>query len=185
MKKQLILSSVIFMMLTIISCKKGEQGDIGPAGIAGTKGTKGATGDTGISDSKGMLSSDWITIKGTEWRTSTTANTYFASYTSPILTADIINKGMLYVFMKPEGDGFIDALPYANVSTGRRFTALVAVSNGSPIIQFNQSVTPPSSTFSTTANYSFRFVVVPAGARMANIDWTNYEEVKKALNWKD
>ena len=185
MKKQLILSSILFLMLSVIACKKGEQGDIGPAGIAGTKGTKGTTGDKGIADAKGMISSDWVTIKGTDWRASSATNTYFASYTSPILTADIINKGMLYVFMKTEGIEGIDALPFANASTGRRFTALVALSNGSPIIQYNQSFTPPQSTFSTTAIYSFRFVVVPAGARTSNIDWTNYSEVKKALNWKD
>lgn len=42
MKKQLILSSIFFLMLTMIACKKGEQGDIGPAGITGAKGAKGA-----------------------------------------------------------------------------------------------------------------------------------------------
>ena len=185
MKKQLILSSVLFLILSVTACKKGEQGDIGPAGIAGANGAKGATGDKGIADSKGMLSSDWVTIKGTDWRAATAVNTYFASYTSSLLTADIINKGMLYVFMKSEGEGFTDALPFANASTGRRFFVLVAMSNGNPVIQFYQSVTPPSSTFSTTANYSFRFVIVPAGARRSSVDWTNYSEVKKHLNLND
>lgn len=186
MKKQLILSSIFFMMLSVIACKKGEQGDIGPAGVAGAKGAKGTTGDKGAADSKGMISSDWIAVKGTDWRISTVANTYFVSYTAPGLTVDIVNKGMIYVYMKQETNArMVDGLPYVNITTGLRFYSLIGLSNGVPTIQFYQSVTPPSSTFSTTTNVSFRYVVVPAGARIANIDWTNYDEVKKALNWKD
>lgn len=187
MKKQLILSSVFFLMLSVIACKKGEQGDIGPAGVAGTKGAKGTTGDKGVADSKGMISSDWIAVKGTDWRLSTAIpNLYFITFTAPGLTADIVNRGMIYVFIKTEGIEGTDALPLANASTGRRFYAIVGLSNsGAPAIQFYQSVTPPSSTLSTTTNVSFRYVAVPAGARTSNIDWTNYDEVKKVLNLKD
>lgn len=186
MKKQLILSSIFFLMLSVIACKKGEQGDIGPAGVAGAKGAKGTTGDKGVADAKGMISSDWIAVKGTDWRLSTTiSNLYFVTFTAPSLTADIVNRGMIYIFIKTEGIEGTDALPLANASTGRRFYAIVGLSNNAPAIQFYQTVTPPLSTFSTTTNVSFRYVAVPAGARMANIDWTNYDEVKKALNWKD
>ncbi len=186
MKKQLILGSIFFMMLSVIACKKGEQGDIGPSGSAGTNGAKGITGDKGIADSKGMISSDWIAVKGTDWRAATVANSYFVSYTAPSLTVDIVNKGMIYVYMKQEANArIVDGLPYANITTGLRFYSLIGLSNGVPAIQFYQSVTPPSSTLSTTSNVSFRYVVVPAGARTLNIDWTNYDEVKEALNWKD
>jgi hypothetical protein len=187
MKKQLILSSVFFLMLSVIACKKGEQGDIGPAGVAGAKGAKGTTGDNGIADSKGMISSDWIAVKGTDWRLSTAIpNLHFVTFTAPGLTTDIVNKGMIYVYMKTEGFEGTYALPRADVSTGRRFYAIVGLANsGAPAVQFYQSVTPPSSTFSTSTNVSFRYVAVPAGARTSNIDWTNYEEVKKVLNWKD
>jgi hypothetical protein len=187
MKKQLILSSVIFMMLSIIACKKGEQGDIGPAGVAGANGAKGATGDTGIADAKGMISSDWIAIRGTDWRANTTANSYFASATSSKLTADVISKGMLYAYMKTDNDpSVIVSLPYAEASSGYRIYALAGVSNGIPAVQFNQFVPTlfgGGSGFVIQA--SFRYVLVPAGARTSNIDWTNYEEVKKTLNWKD
>ena len=172
-------------MLTLIACKKGEQGNIGPSGSAGTNGAKGITGDKGIADAKGMISSDWIAVKGTDWRAATAANSYFVAYTAPSLTVDIVNKGMIYVFIKTEGIEGTDALPLVNASTGRRFYALIGLSNNAPSIQSYQNVTPPSSTLSTTTNVSFRYVAVPAGARMSNIDWTNYEEVKKALNWKD
>jgi hypothetical protein len=186
MKKHLILSSIFFLMLSVIACKKGEQGDIGPAGVAGTKGAKGTTGDQGVADSKGMISSDWIAVKGTDWRLSTAiANLYFVTFTAPGLTTDIVNRGMIYVYMKTEGFEGTYALPRANASTGRRFYAIVGLSNNAPAIQFYQTVTPPSSTFSTSTNVSFRYVAVPAGARMSNVDWTNYDEVKKALNWKD
>ncbi|WP_394990935.1 hypothetical protein [Emticicia sp.] len=187
MKKQMILSSIFFLMLTLIACKKGEQGEIGPAGSAGTKGAKGITGDKGIADAKGMVSSNWIDVKGIDWRAATNANSYFVAYTSPGLTADIISKGVLYVFMRTEADiNTVSALPFVSASTGRRYYTLVGLSNNIPSIQFYQNVTPPSSTFSTSTNVSFRFVVVPAsGARMASIDWTNYEEVKKELNWVD
>ncbi len=187
MKKQLILSSIFFLMLSVIACKKGEQGDIGPAGVAGAKGAKGTTGDNGIADSKGMISSDWIAVKGTDWRLSTAIpNLYFITFTAPGLTTDIVNKGMIYVYMKQEANArIVEGLPYANITTGRRFYSLIGLSNGAPAIQFYQSVTPPLSTFSTSTNVSFRYVAVPAGARTSNIDWTNYDEVKKALNWKD
>ncbi len=188
MKKQLILCSIYFMMLSLIACSKGENGDIGPAGSVGAKGAKGPTGDLGIVDAKGMISSSWLAVKGSDWRASSSANSYFVSFVLPNITADIINKGMLYVYWKPEtttNAGW--ALPYFSASTGLRFYSLVVMSNNEAIIQFYQTVTPPSSTFSTANNVSFRFVFVPAsaGARMSNVDWTNYEEAKKVLNWKD
>ncbi len=188
MKKQLIQCSIYFMLLGLIACSKGENGDIGPAGSAGAKGAKGSTGDLGIMDAKGMVSSNWVEIKGSDWRASATLNTYFVSFTSTALTADIISKGMLYTYLKTDGATNSSwALPYFSASTGLRFFSLVAMVNNEPIIQYYQTVAPPTSTFSTTNNVSFRFVVVPAsaGARMSNVDWTNYEEVKKALNWKD
>lgn len=187
MKKQLILSSVIFMMLTIVACKKGEQGDIGPAGVAGAAGAKGTTGDKGIADAKGLVSSDWIAVKGTDWRAAANPNSYFVQPANigTILTPDMVNKGMLYFYIRFEKETITIALPYADASIGRRFYALAGVTNGVPAIQFYQSVTPPLSTFSTSINFLFRYVAVPAGARVSNIDWSNYEDVKRVLNLKD
>ena len=174
-------------MLTLIACKKGEQGDIGPSGSAGTNGAKGLTGDKGIDDSKGMISSDWVAIRGTDWRANTTANSFFAIYSNPKLTADIVNKGMLYAYMKTDNDpSVIISLPNVDISSGYRIHALVGSSNSVPVIQFNQSVpTLFGGGSAAPIQASFRYVVVPAGARMSNIDWTNYDEVKNTLNWKD
>jgi hypothetical protein len=77
MKKYLILSSILCLMLSVIACKKGERGDIGPQGAVGAKGVTGTIGDKGITDSKGMVSSNWIDVKGTDWRPSGSLNTYF------------------------------------------------------------------------------------------------------------
>jgi hypothetical protein len=89
--------------------------------------------------------------------------------------------------MKNTGaDSYIFPLPYTDTEFGWKFYALVGTSSTNlPMIQFYQDVKPPSSNFSTNLNVSFRFVVVPTGARMSNIDWTNYDEVKKVLNWID
>lgn len=134
-----------------------------------------------------MISSDWVAIRGIDWRANTTANSYFAIYTNPKLTADIINKGMLYAYMKTDNDpSVIISLPYADISYGYRIHALVGSSNGIPVIQFNQLVpTLFGGGSGAPIQASFRYVVVPAGARTSNIDWNNYEEVKKVLNWKD
>lgn len=187
MKKiTVILFSCVFT-LYLISCQKGAQGDVGPQGAAGAKGAAGVKGDVGSANANGMFASDWVEVKGTDWTATSSPNTFFRTLTWVPLTADIINKGVVYTYYKGTTEpNTVRALPFSNPSSGWKLYSIVGVSSNQPVIQFFQQVNPPLSTFNAATSYSFRIVVVAASSgRLAAIDWNNYQEVKAALNLVD
>lgn len=184
MKKIQILIYSAFLTLMVLACSKGEQGDVGPAGVAGAKGAIGDKGDIGITNSKGMLYSSWFTAKTTDWDLfAGTTNAYNIILETATLTPTIASKGGLYAYMQPIGSTVVYPLPYRenNVLT---MYCLVNLANSQPGVLFGLKFDAASA--KVTSEYKLRFVFVPAAARMsADVDWNNYEDVKKYLNLND
>jgi hypothetical protein len=189
MKRVALYLGLIMVIMSVSSCKKGEQGDIGPQGDAGIKGAQGPKGDTGESDAVGILTSNWSDINGENWTKSTVLlNTYYTSVTWPKLTSEIASKGSVYVyFKKTSQENTATLLPFSAKDIGFEMYFTIGMSGSLPNVILFQKFTPSLSDFSASDAYSFRIVVVPAnpGGKLAYVDWNNYEQVKIALGLKD
>lgn len=184
--KNIFLLVVLALVCGLSACKKGEMGDIGPQGTAGAKGAQGLKGDQGSLNSVGMLSSDWLVVKGTDWTSSGVPNTFGANFTWGALTADIITKGDIHMYFRSTTQtDLVYPLPYVFPNTGVRYFWLAAVVNNKPTIGiYRQNVASAN----PGVDLAVRVVAVPPGTssgRLAHVDWNNYKEVKEALNLKD
>ena len=139
-----------------------------------------------MSGVSGIVTSAWsATVTSRNWFQNATDKTYFsASFSPATLTPDIINRGLMMVYVRDPADpNFVFALPstsdvgvegfYGAIEGTKTFLVLY--------IDYLTKTTPPS------YNSQYRWVFIPPqpGGRLATIDWKNYAEVKKALNLTD
>ncbi len=183
MKKLIFIFPILIATLNF-SCKKGEQGEIGPSGIAGTKGPTGDKGEIGVSDSKGMIASEWIDVKRASWNLyAGTTNLYGTLLTINKLTTTLATKGGFYVYMQINGLPTTYQLPIVDNFPKHRIYASIWNPTTNPQLLLNIEY---NQTFSVVYDYKFRVVFVPAGARLAaGLDMSNYESVKKYLDLND
>lgn len=175
-----LMSASMVFLLTSCPGPMGPEGEKGNPGIQGPQGVAGQTGAQGPAGTANVIYSSWITA------TSIVSGSYFSragSYfdlTVPKLTQEILDKGMVLTYWKPAGNNqAIIPLPASTGDvTGSELYPEYKVSR-IRIWLFN------TGTFSTSNQ--FRYVIIPGSvnARKANIDYSNYEEVKKAYNLPD
>lgn len=161
---------IVAMFAFILSCKpgevgpKGDTGAIGAAGAAGTVGAKGDKGDKGDAGTANVIYSDWTSLtftgSGTNWT---------AKITTPKITQDILDKGVVLTFFKFGTD----------VYPGN-YVNLPAIA----IYQYNSlgSITLKS-TFN--ASYPWRYVIIPGSVpsgRLQSVKAMNYDEIKALYN---
>ena len=185
MRKNLRLLSHIFttaLVVGIVSCsKEGPAGPAGAAGPAGPAGAAGSQGPAGAAGTTNVLYSDWIDT--TTWIADTVHNGvtidtlgYFADLDVPALDITILNRGEIKVYM--------------NLSNDPTFPVILPLpfNNGSVFVNpvFLPNIIELSSNADLTA-VPFRYILIPGGthARMAKINWNNYNEVKAYLGLKD
>ena len=175
---------ILTLFSFVFACQKGEQGDVGPVGAKGAKGPTGDKGEIGITNSKGMVVSSWAAITPDSW--STLSATSFGTILGiSALTADVANKGNVYFYMQPFGESFVYPLPYSQTN-GTKFFGNFLYTNNTQLVQFNYSIIPALGGTKLTTGYKFRFVIIPAAARMAaGVDMSNYESVKNYLDLND
>jgi hypothetical protein len=199
-----VMSAVIFME----ACK-GEKGDVGPIGttgangVAGPTGANGAVGAVGATGTANVIYGTWQDMNNSNfWYKLGASNTtgganngggntnVFSGYgwgcdiNAPI-TQDILDKGQVFVYGKfasSIGDNRVYLLP--NTFWGNWYTQVKI---------YLQTIYDQAKTVPTTYNPSgflciFRYIVIPggvAGGRKANVDYNDYEAVKKVYNIKD
>lgn len=158
--------------LTLASCAK--KGDTGPAGPAGTNGTNG----------NANVKSKTIFVAGSEWINSP-GESSVTKIVSEIST-DIVNTGAVLVYIDNGGNNWT-ALPATTTST----TGLVIsfgydIEPGKLILtaEVNANITLTASAFGNT---NFRIVNIAGSGRLANpnLNYNDYNAVKKAFNLKD
>jgi hypothetical protein len=186
MKKFNLFRFALFLSAIIIaaSCSKdGGEGPQGPAGPAGPSGPAGAAGAQGPAGTANVIYSSWTDTA--KWRPDTVMQGsvvvdtlgYFANISAPKLTASILNTGEIkvYVNLNTAADPVVFPLPFNNGAIFIDpvfFTGVIQLSSNIDLTSFRVPV---------------RYVLIPGGApaRMATVDWNNYEAVKKYLNLKD
>jgi len=165
---------MVFLLMAAASCKKGDTGPAGPAGPAGPTGAAGAAGPAGTAN---VIYSDWTTltfIADTQHNGAVidTVGSHY-SWNVPKLTADILNKGEIKVYINFGTTTTPDVAP-------------IPYFDGSVILNDEFVLSTILMGSNAYVKAPFRYILIPGGtsARSA-INWNNYADVKKALNLKD
>ncbi|QJB32636.1 hypothetical protein HF329_15430 [Chitinophaga oryzae] len=199
-----LLHSLPFLLLiataVLLTASCSKDGDPGPAGQQGQKGDKGDKGDPGPGGPGGpqgepgtanVIYSDWLdiaykpdTVHTAGGRVDTIG--YFAFAAAAKLTADILNKGEVKVYINFTGaaDPTITSLPYTEPDGV--FIRYVAYQQ---TLEFYSNINAGTFTDNTGAKrLQYRYILIPGGtaARKSNtIDWNDYKAVKAYLGLKD
>jgi hypothetical protein len=161
MKSILIISIII---VAIISCK-GPQGEVGPQGTQGSQGIQGNAGPIGTAN---VIYSEWTNItftgSGSSWQ---------AKISAPKITQEILDKGLVKTYFKLDKNVY--ELPLASGGLSYLYQS-ISIGNINLLSNSKWSSEIP-----------WRYVIIPGGigARRANIDYSDYEAVKKAYNIPD
>jgi hypothetical protein len=185
---------ILAMGSILASC--GKDGDIGPAGPAGPQGangTPGVTGPTGPTGSANVIYSDWLPIPTTAAAALPSRKNF--SFTAPALTQDVLDKGLVYAYLKSGGS--IIPLPYAHkyiFPTGEvHGSYLTTVLLGVGGISLNQDWLTPGTIPTAFAEANtvqggfthLRYVIIPGAVKTAmnpNVNLKDYNEVQKYFN---
>ena len=160
-------------MTTLISCTK--EGQRGPAGLDGQDGTNGTNGQNGNANVKSLT----IDILESQW-TDEGPGIAQLELDAPILTEEIVNNGSVMVYLGTSG--FWYALP-----------VVLTLPAGSQSYTFGfepGKLTVISSITSGAAvkpDLMIRIVTATSEGlvRHPDLDWTNYEDVSRALQLAD
>lgn len=162
--KRILMLLVIASISTIIGCAKdgkdGKDGLPGPAGNANVKSTL-------------------ITVYTSDW--SGGGNGYSVSKYVPIITQDIVDGGAVMCYEK-DGSNYI-ALPVSawfGSYTRHAFFAY-STNNIEIIYQDDDGLSP------NPGMITFKIVAIASSARLANpnVDYSNYEEVKRVFKLEE
>jgi len=200
----LLLLSIAFMLLAMVSCGKdgavGPTGATGQQGIAGTNGTNGAAGPTGAIGATGatgtanVIYSDWITPSSYTKDTVFSTYHFYADIPASKITQSILDNGTVLVFGKL--DGYIASVwPTAQVSV-LPITVTYQLSGGIYTDSWSSLVTlgnvridfvDNQNYYSSISNaHQFRYVIIPGGVHtLGSINPKNYNQVKQALHLPD
>ena len=188
---------ILAMGSILASC--GKDGDIGPAGPAGPQGangTPGVTGPTGPTGSANVIYSDWLPIPTTASGVLPHRKNF--AFTTPALTQEVLDKSIVYAYLKHSNGATVAPLPYASkytsLSTGEVVGSyLTTVLLGVGGISLNQDwltpgTIPTAFAEATTVQGSWthlRYVIIPGAIKTAmnpNVNLKDYNEVQRYFN---
>jgi len=165
MKNFTMTSLFISVVFLISSCAK--DGETGPAGAPGTNGTNG----------NANVHTQTFTISSWTY----TAPSYRADIWDTDITQSIADNGFVMVYLS-NGSGGWQALPYSTITSASFFSTwnFVYYLNGVTLYKTDSDLTQPSNPGTRT----YKVVAASEAGRIANpnVDWTNYEQVKKTFN---
>jgi hypothetical protein len=169
----------VTLVIGIVSCSK--DGPAGPAGSTGPAGPQGASGPqrpAGQAGTANVIYSDWTDTL--TYGLLAAPDTIAGALLAPSLTADILNNGEIKVYanLNTTADPFVVPLPlHGGFFLGDGGFVDVAFFTGEIDIISNRNID----------GLLLRYILVPGGthARMAKINWDNYNEVKAYLGLKD
>ncbi|HTI93049.1 MAG TPA: hypothetical protein VL727_20765 [Puia sp.] len=181
---------VLASAVLVFSCKKGDTGPAGPAGPAGANGTAGAAGPKGDTGTANVIYSAWTDVA---FQPVTTPDTvvqgrldtlyYVGAIVAPKLTANIISKGQILVYLNAgsAADPFIYPLPYTDILfAGLTIQVNYVVDSIYLAANFNAS----TQTVSGVKVQQYRYVITP-GSVPASADKKDYNSIKNYFKLPD
>lgn len=175
---------------------KGDQGDTGPRGATGAQGPTGPRGATGATGPQGpagtanVIYSNWMSFQQSQRDTVIDATTLKVNHLpAPRLTQGIIDNGVVLVYWRYQTT--VIQLPYtsdAGSGTGPAKTSTINYVPKPGVIYITRYTHDNSASIGFGA-IQFRYVLIPGGvsahASLNNVDMTNYNAVKAALQFQD
>lgn len=154
--------------------KDGATGETGPAGSRGETGAIGAQGPKGDPGTANVYYSDWITLNVTGF-----SGNYEATVITPKITQEILDKGVVLMFVKNSGNIYPVPYAYATSVSTLVSTILPRIIVGKIIVYLSYNIFNP-----------FRYVIIPGGVsigagRKKALKSMSYEEVKALYNIPD
>lgn len=201
MKTKLFYSFLIVGGLFLAGCEgevgpqgpQGAKGDTGaagpqgPQGPSGANGAQGATGAQGPAGTANVIYSDWTALPTTPSAKGSNYKEYAVS--APKLTKEVFDTGMVFVYARSGGSASMFQLPYTFVNS---YTSSVRLTQG--FVIYGEDWTGGGTVSATWLNAArtdyfshIRYVIIPGGqkARVAGLDYSNYEVVKRYYNIQD
>lgn len=185
---------LLVFVLGIAACAKdGAAGPEGPSGPPGPAGPGGPAGPAGPEGAANVIYSAWTNVVYEPAKTPEGDTVFFrAIIPAPKLTADIISKGVIKVYINwgTSAEPIVDPLPMYDVLYYPGLNILTTFGVGDILLTSNgdNSFVGTIGT-GAAAVQQYRYVLVPGGeaARTAEpaVDWNNYKAVQKYLNLKD
>ncbi len=179
MKTKTFLSVIaIITSFAFSSCVK--DGPVGPQGPAGTNGTNGNANVTSLI---------YQVATSVNWSISSGSNPYYyANFQDNDLTQAIHDNGSVQVFFSIDNGTTYEAVPYTYVASTNYYMSFTTVVDYVQVAWNYGGGTlgsDPNTVFGATCQ--FKVICIAAGARLAhpNVNYKNYQEVKKAFNLKD
>lgn len=189
MKKITYLFSTLMVVTFLNSCK-GPAGEVGPAGPAGAAGAAGPKGDVGTVN---ISTTGWIKV---------TKETYAKGYRqednvfytgvgfsgNPVvdkITQKTLDEGIVLAYNRLVGGSDVYLIPFDYYDGSNHITYSLNLEPKSVnfYVYFSKAIDPKT----YFVDEEVRIVVIPpaSGARLASINWKDYNEVKKAFDLKD
>lgn len=168
-------------LMTTTSCKKGDQGPKGDSAMANVYYSPWK--DVGYSIDQIIT-----------YTNGTKDTTYIAEMEAPEITKDILDKGVVKVFLNqgadPVNQPYVTPLPYFDLLNVISINADYFL--GKIYLSANVNASTRVRSTDNVHFNQYRYVVIPGGvkvgARTANgpaVDWNDYNSVKAYLNIKD
>lgn len=188
MKKLLVFASALVLSVFVWSC--GGVGPMGPQGPVGPQGPQGQKGDPG---SVAFYTTNWVPVAKSTFVTNYNKTDFYSSIgltggnIQTYLTQKTLDGGMIMVYNRlPTNKAFVNAVPFDTYyKTDTHVTYSFATEPGkiSCYVSFSKNI-DPSAYF---VDEEFRAVIIPpaTGARLGNVNWKDYNEVKRVLNLED
>ncbi|KAF2516050.1 hypothetical protein [Flavobacterium foetidum] len=178
MKTFKTIFTILLAAFTIISC----SGDDGADGTNGTDGTPGETGTANV------IYSGWINAPAATPETIDGTSGLSTSIAAPQLTADIMAKGTILVYMSFGSGTNIYTLPYTSTAGGATNT-ITAIASLKSIKLFRFKHANDGTTVALPSTLSWRYILIPGGvqaatSKTAQLDYSkmSYEEVCARFN---
>lgn len=179
---------ILFVFASFLLACEAPVGDVGPQGAAGAAGAKGDKGETGQKGTFNAIVSNWVTAD--KWLVFTTNSVYLSNFSEPKLTQQILDKGLILGFYRPAGEdesGVVLPIPDETANYSLGISGFMNKTDGTISIKLAFRSSTVKNPNLEDWNVKVRWIIVPPAStgRLQNIDWKNYNEVKKALNIQD
>ena len=167
-----------FLLIITISCSSDD----------GTDGVNGVDGAPGPAGTANVIYSGWLNAPAGTPETIDGTSGLSTSIAVPQLTADIMAKGTVLVYMSFGSGTNIYTLPYTSTAGGSANT-ITAIASLNNIKLFRFKHANDGTTVALPASLNWRYILIPGGAaattaKMAKQDYSkmSYEEVCAAFN---
>ena len=171
MKFSKTIITIFLLAISTISC----SGDDGADGTNGTDGAPGATGTANV------IYSAWMTAPAAVAETVDGTSGLSTTINAPQLSADILAKGTVLVYMSFGGGTY--QLPYTSTAGGS-INTITAISSVQKIKLFRFKHVADGTTVALPTTLNWRYILIPGGvaastSKTVKVDYSkmSYEEV--------